>query len=235
VPEQTWSSAGFLDSTIHGLLGLQVDSLASQLTFAPSPPAFWNDLSVSNIPLADRSVSLSLHRTHNSLSLQVENSGGPFQLKFTPNLPLGAEIQNARLNDRPIDGTIGTFPQQTVAQVVLTAPHGTSRLLLTVNGGVSIMPDKYFPEAGQPSAGIRIVDGRLSGRKLIIVADVPMGRSSYLDLQSEWKLVIHGGTSLKLIGPGLYRLTFRPESNLSGNYHQIKAEVEIKRPLAKCP
>ncbi len=137
VPEQTWSSAGFLDSTIRGLLGLQVDSLASQLTFAPSPRALWNDLSVSNIRLADRSVSLSMHRTRNSLSLQIENSGGPFQLKFTPNLPLGTEILNARLNDSPIDATIGNFPQQTVAQVVLTAPHGTSRLLLVVNGGVS--------------------------------------------------------------------------------------------------
>ena len=60
------------------------------------------------------------------------------------------------------------------------------------------MPDEYFPEAGQPSAGIRIVDVRLSGRKLIIVADVPTGRSSYLDLQSEWKLISHGEQLVKV-------------------------------------
>lgn len=227
VPEQTWSSAGFLNSTIHGLLGLQIDSLASQLTFAPSPLGSWNDLSVSNIPLAGRSVSLRLHRTPNSLSLQIENSGSPFQLKFTPNLPLGAEILNARLNDSPIDATIGNFPQQTVAQVALTAPHGTSRLMLAVKGGVSIIPDEYFPEAGQPSAGIRIVDLRLSGRKLTFVVDVPTGRSSRLNLQSAWKLVSQGNTSLQLIGPRLYRLNFPPDSTLSAHYHQLHAEVAI--------
>ena len=39
VPEQTWSSAGLLDATARGLLGLEIDGIANRLRFAPHVPA----------------------------------------------------------------------------------------------------------------------------------------------------------------------------------------------------
>jgi glycogen debranching enzyme len=49
VPEQTWSSAGFLDATVHGLLGLDVDSTANRITFTPHLPAAWNSVSIEHV------------------------------------------------------------------------------------------------------------------------------------------------------------------------------------------
>ncbi len=53
VPAQTWSSAGFLESAVRGLLGLDVAPRARALTFAPYLPPDWPELTVRHIVVGD--------------------------------------------------------------------------------------------------------------------------------------------------------------------------------------
>jgi glycogen debranching enzyme len=92
VPEQTWSSAGFLDGTVHGLLGLTVDALANRITFAPHLPAVWDSISIENIHLSKALISLVLKRTTQGFMMEIDNPGRACSIDFSPQLPLGAHL-----------------------------------------------------------------------------------------------------------------------------------------------
>ena len=228
VPEQTWSSAGFLISTIHGLLGLETDSLTRTLTFAPRLPSEWHDLSLSNVSFGGASVSLAFHCDTESLTLVVENSGPRFQLQFNPNLPLGAVLREASLNDKPLAATIQNYPQQTEAEISALVPHGKSEIHLEWRGGVSVVLENPDPVLGEPNAGLRIVDIHLENRRLAIEADAPEGRESHLQLVSAWGVANATGVTAQPAGSERIELSFPAASTGSALYHRVQAAIEFK-------
>jgi glycogen debranching enzyme len=62
VPEQTWSTAGVLQATIVGLLGIEVDGLQRTLHFSPRLPAQWNFMRVEQLQLPRADVALDFER-----------------------------------------------------------------------------------------------------------------------------------------------------------------------------
>jgi glycogen debranching enzyme len=228
VPEQTWSSAGFIEATIHGLLGLQVDSIANRLVFAPCLPAAWSDVSLAHIQLSGASVSLELHRDADGITLGIDNSGAPFKFEFVPDLPLGAKLRRAVFNHQPVAGTVESFQQQTNARVTLNAPHGKSELRLDLQGGISVIPDAPEPLRGDPSVGIRIVDVHLEGSALKVAADVPVDRASHLRLKTTWEIAGADGATVQPIAAGLVELTFAATHDASTPYRRAQATIELK-------
>lgn len=228
VPEQTWSSAGFLGLTVHGLLGLQTDSLAGRLVFAPRLPAQWNDVAVKRIELAGASVSLLLHREANRLKVAIDNDGPPIKFEFSPDLPLGATIQHAVFNHQPIAAKAGNYAQQTTATVVAVVPKGRSEIELDWRGGVSIIQDVPAPQLGDASANIHVVDVHLNGKTLTIAADVPTDRASHLRLQTDWPIASLDGASARKDAEGLTEVTFAATANAPAAYRRANATIEIK-------
>jgi glycogen debranching enzyme len=228
VPEQTWSSAGFLIATIHGLLGLQIDSQSRILTFAPRLPADWRDLSLSNVSVGNASISLAIHSDAESLTLVVENQGPAFQLRFNPNLPLGAVLRTTSLNNQPLAATMQNYPQQTEAQISALVPHGKSEIHLEWLGGVSVVLDNPDPVPGEPGAGLRIVRVHLEGRRLTIEADAPEGDESHLQLVTQWTIANSSGVAVRPDGIGKIELTFPMASPGSTSYHRVQAAIEFK-------
>lgn len=228
VPEQTWSSTGFLEATIHGLLGLQVDASANRLVFAPRLPVEWNDLTLAKIQLSGRSISLALHRTADELTLRIDNPGDSFELEFAPDLPLGAKLLRTVFNARPIAATLESYRQQTNAKVTLSAPHGHSELQLAFVGGISVITDAPHPMLGEASTGVRLIDVHLDGNRLTIDADVPTGRASHLQLQTAWKTASASEVIVQQIGPDLGDVTFAETPNASTPYLRVHAELSCK-------
>jgi glycogen debranching enzyme len=91
VPEQTWSSAGFLSATIRGMLGLQPDATSNLLEFAPQLPASWRTLRVERVRVGQSVVDLHWKATSDGVTLDVQNSGPPFRLRWTERGQDGAE------------------------------------------------------------------------------------------------------------------------------------------------
>ena len=83
VPEQTWSSAGFLSATMAGLLGLNIDARANALHFAPQPPPSWPTLRVAQIRVGASVVDLEWQRSDTGQTLAVHNRGPSFQLVWS--------------------------------------------------------------------------------------------------------------------------------------------------------
>ena len=100
VPEQTWSSAEFVSAAVHGLLGLEREAAANHLTFAPHLPPSWSQVTVAHVPMRSATVAFKLARVGAGLDLDIENDGEPFDLTFSPEIPLGARLLEAEIDGK---------------------------------------------------------------------------------------------------------------------------------------
>ncbi len=231
VPEQTWSSAGFVTATIQGLLGLQPDPLAHRLTFAPHLPSTWHDLTLAHIPLADAKLTFTLHQTSDQLNLTIDNPGPTFTLTFAPTLPLGAIIAHAELNNHPVRPTTQQDLPDTVANLILDIPHGPSQLHLLLHGGLSVLLPTSTPLLGDLSHNLHLIDLHLSNDTLTLTADIPADRTSTLDIATDWTLLFATNATAETPAPHLLRLTLHPQTNtpITNHYQRVEATLHLHR------
>ncbi len=231
VPEQTWSSAGFVASSIHGLLGLQVDGLKQTIIFAPRLPSTWHDLSVAHVPLSGAKLSFALHQSNTDLELKIDNPGVPFLLNFSPTLPLGTRVDNVEVNHRAIRITVTQDLPDTVADVRCEIRHGTTEVHMTLRGGLYLIPSDPQPLLGDPSHDIRIIDARLTGDALKITADIPTDHAATLDISTPWTIISSTNAKVETVAPQLIRVTFQAPGNSSVVDHtqRIQASFQLKR------
>jgi len=229
VPEQTWSSAGFLDATVHGLLGLQIDALDRRLLFAPHLPAQWNDLSIEHLHLSGAAeISLKLHRTATGTTLQIDNRGDAFRCEFTPELPWGAKLRQSTLNGRDAPVELQQHAQEADAHAAFEVPHGESVLHLDFEGGVSVIPDQSVPIIGEASSGIRIVGVHLDGHVLSLDIDAPSTHESRIFLQTAWSVASARGVATNPKSDGEIELICAANDKAREPYHRVHAIVEFK-------
>jgi len=230
VPEQTWSSAGFLEATIRGLLGLHVDAAANHVVFAPHLPAAWRGVTLHRVRVGSTSLDLALRRTPQGLALSIDNTGTSCSFEFAPQLPLGAHLVRATLNGKPISANLDTLPQETVARIALNAPHGTNELALDIEGGIALLQPPPTLQLGQFPHDIHIVDLALTGRTLALVADVPADREAHLQLQTSWTLANVAGATAHSLPDGRLDLLFAPsvENPQAVPYRRLRAVLTFQ-------
>ena len=209
VPEQTWSPAGFLNSAVHGLLGLEADSVGRRIVFAPHLPFAWREVSVTNVRLADASVGLTLRRDRDGFVLKIDNPTTPFHLEFAPEIPLGSVLGKADMNHQQITAVSREYPQDQDAKVELNVPHGESELRIAFSGGVSIDVPSRRTLIGDSSAGPHLVSANLEDRVLTIVADIPEDRDSRVDLHSAWMIANGQESNVRKDADDSYELIFK--------------------------
>jgi glycogen debranching enzyme len=211
VPEQTWSSASFLSSAVHGLLGLAREAQTNSLEFSPHLPSGWDRLSVSNIKVSGGTVAMKITQLPGQLQLLAENSGGPVKLFFSPQIPFGAHLRGAELDGKPVNARLDAHDQDTHATVNFTLPKGKSQCLIRYQGGISVSVKEAIPLVGESSKGIKLTAVTYKAANLVLNADVLRDTSiSTIELRTtEQPLQAHGAT-LTPVSPGLYDLTINP-------------------------
>ena len=232
VPEQTWSSAAFLSSAIQGLLGLERDAQGNQLAFSPHMPADWDRLSIAHLTVGGGALSMVLSRTSEGLDLEIENSGGPVALVFSPEIPLGAEHLRAQWNGKAMNARIEPNPQDAHAIVTVTVPNGKSHCVLRYQGGVSVDVRPSSPLVGDASQGIKIVSAVYTAKRLSILADVsPNAAASTIELRTTDKPAEVQGAKLTLVSPPMYQLAVNPpdtgSSALPDGYRRAQITVSL--------
>lgn len=229
VPEQTWSSAGFISASVHGLLGLQVDALDRKISFAPSIPSTWHDLTVARVPFLDAKLLFTLHQSDREIDLRIDNPGSSFSLRFEPTLPLGAIVDRVEVNEQRTRGL--TSPGETQTSVDVEVEHGANEVRMALHGGVSILATNSTPLLGEASHDIHIIDAHLVGDTLKITADVPAERGASMEIATDWRVVNASNANVDRIAPGLDRITFvAPRGGIVINhYQQIEATLQFER------
>ena len=168
VPEQTWSSAGFLRAGVEAMLGLEPRPARNTLGFAPHLPADWGEVTVRNVRVGTARLTVRFTRDIAVLTLAVENSGAPLAIDFAPELPLGAMPTAATVNDRPAEVALETHAHDSHARLRFTAATGTTTVRVVTTGGVMVAARATAPELGQRSRNPMLVDARLDGDLLIL-------------------------------------------------------------------
>jgi glycogen debranching enzyme len=240
VPEQTWSSAAFLSSAVHGLLGLARQAQTNSLEFSPHLPASWDRLSVSNIKVSDGTVAMTITQRPGELQLQTENSGSPVKLLFSPQIPTGAHLSGAEVDGKPVHARLDAHEQDTHATVTFTLPKGKSQCLIRYEGGISVSVRQPEPLVGDSSKAIKLTAVTYQAANLVLKADISRDASnSIIELRTTEKPSQAHGAQLTPVSPGLYDLTVDPvakETDPAGaapEFRHIQIVVDFARPPGK--
>jgi glycogen debranching enzyme len=211
VPEQTWSSAAFLSSAVHGLLGLEREAQANRLAFSPHLPSGWDRIRVGNIRVPGGHLAMTLIRVPNGLELQTDNSGGPVELVFSPEVPLGAHLRGAELDGKRVDVQTQENAQDEHAKLRFTVPTEKSHCVIHYEGGVSLSVSSPVPLLGEPSKGIKIVSAVYKPGSLLVNADVSQdGPGAPIELRTKEKPLRARGAALRLVSDDTYELIVEP-------------------------
>jgi glycogen debranching enzyme len=198
VPEQTWCSAAFLDSTIRGLLGIEIHGTGNvsknSVTFSPRIPADWHDVSIQNLKLPQS--TLDLHQDIGIVTATIHNQGAPTEVSFDPQLPLGAKLISASCNGKPIAAQAVLEDEEEHTPLHFRANPGDTQCQLHIDGGVSILLPHPEPEIGNATSGIKLTSLKWHDHQLQMEADVNAAANNTSRIHTPWKIAtIEGATA----------------------------------------
>jgi len=230
VPAQTWSSSGFLQATVRGLLGLEVAARTRTVTFAPYLPPDWPGLTLQHVAVGGSLLTLTLRRRAETLSLDVTNTGAPLTLHFAPNIPSGARVVDLRVDGRRRRAITDEAPQDTRVRVDLRVGTGSAHCVLRYAGGVSVIPINVRPRAGEASRAPRLLAFHLDGQHLRAQVDVRGDERSAaaFDLQTDWRPTAVDGGSIRDIGPDRYRIFVEPRPAAATETGYVRVAVGVR-------
>jgi glycogen debranching enzyme len=236
VPEQTWSSAAMFSSAVRGLLGLEIDATANRVTFAPHLPMEWKSLRVNRVKLGQGDMDVSLTRSVGNIQIAIENRGEPFGLRFAPEIPFGAQLGRATMNERVISAKQENHDQDSHAVVDLTIPHGRTTCTIQYRGGVLLSVPSHTLLPGDASSGVKITGVKYKGATLLIDADFAGSYGGSILLETTDKIQHVTGATLRSTSDGVTSLDIAPgpagQQNTTG-YAHIEIAVEFANPGSK--
>jgi mannosylglycerate hydrolase MGH1-like protein len=229
VPEQTWSSASFLTTAVHGLLGLRVDGAGRHLGFAPHLPVEWSKVSLRRVRVGGSEVTLELTHSLGEMMLHVRNEGPPVKMSFDPELPLGATVHKVQIEGREVVATVEQHPQDTHAHVELDLPRGDVALGIAYIGGVAIVPVTPRPMIGNGSRTVKVVSTSLKDRVYTIELDHFASEPARFDVRTPWKVESASGARFEALTPSSYRLEVdAPPGKEEGAYRRSKVLLKFE-------
>ena len=131
VPEQTWSSAALLTSTVRGVLGLDPDVPHDKLRFEPHLLPQWTRVTLHNYRVGDRRLALMVEASEQEIRLTVVNDGKPLTLEFAPMISPDRAV-SAYVDGRNSTVTVQQTEHDEHAHMVFTVEK-TARVRLVVS------------------------------------------------------------------------------------------------------
>ncbi|MGC2639698.1 MAG: hypothetical protein WA294_21115, partial [Acidobacteriaceae bacterium] len=208
VPEQTWSSAGFLHAAIRGLFGVDIDAAQHMLTLAPHLEPRWQHVSLAQIPVGPAQVAVAIDQHPGEIDAAFSAQSGNVHLVFAPELPLGAMIVRAIIDGHPAPVTVASRAEDQHARVSFDLRGVPVHVRILCTGGVRIRVPTVTPAPGDASRGLKLTALHLDGRWLTLDADIAGVDQSSVEIDTPWTIAdVHGGSATR-ISPDWYRVTF---------------------------
>jgi hypothetical protein len=192
-------------------------------------PADWPDVSINNISMPHGRIALILHRSAQSLDLEIHNDGRPVKLLYEPELPLGAQKIEAEVHGRVVNADVLHFSEEDQAHLEINVPSGSVHCLLRFLGGVSIILPPTLPQLGDASTGMKINSVKWSDHVLHIDADLATSTGTSFEIKTPFNAVRAEGAVLRSLAEGLYELTADapPLSEREAAYRHVELKIEF--------
>ena len=144
---------------LRGMFGLEFDAQARTLTFAPHPPANWNEFAIRHVSAGSDSVDLRFERAADSITLTAQREGGAdVKLAFRPALSARAEILGVTFNGRHIAFRLEPHHGDQHVIVDASLASGANTLKIFLSNDFAVTYAALLPALGSSSEGLRIVD-----------------------------------------------------------------------------
>lgn len=227
VPEQTWSSATFFEAAFRGLLGFEVDSVRNRLTFAPHLPPAWDSVTVRNLKVGASKLNLRLGTSGNEIRLDIENEGVPVEVLFDPEIPLGAKLRRARVDNHSMAARFEPHAEDSHASLEFLLPRGATRVAIEYSSGVTLEPPLPTPVIGNASQAVEITRVNLRGRVYTVDFEYRPSAPGSFRLRTPWSIKNVTGASFEAVSRGCYLFTV-PVHPPSENEHSYQpGEVQV--------
>jgi glycogen debranching enzyme len=221
-PQQTWSAAMIVAPLIEGLLGLQTNATADEISLAPHVPADWTSFSINDLHVGSTSLSLRFQRDADGISLETTRTGGgKCTLDFSPAISLRASLAGTRLNGRSVPYRIEANDADQHVSVHFEVPPGKSKLRMRINDEFELSVTAQLPPMGTRSRGLRILSSSWTparNRLNIDVAGVPGGVYKFSLWNASEIISVEGGELDEVTGRGPELLVRFPSG--AGDYVQ---------------
>ncbi|MFH0759973.1 MAG: alpha-amylase family glycosyl hydrolase [Bacteroidota bacterium] len=176
---QCWSETMVLQPAIDGMLGLKPDAMASTLGLTLNFPFDWNSVTAENIRVGDNSISLRLVRNlnHTSLYLTSPSSSPHLTIYLTIPLPKGTKVTACTVNGQSHEYSMA---QEGIA--VELKPAKDISVVISHEGGISVLPVVHHPEPGDSSTGLKIISDELIGNRYVVKVEGLSGTPGKISL-----------------------------------------------------
>jgi glycogen debranching enzyme len=181
-PHQIWSAAMVVSPILRGMLGLEVDAIAHQVTFTPHVPADWNFFRIRNVRVGDVVLDLIYRKSADGIALEVQRTGsGDCTIEFSPALSPRARIVRVTLDGRAIANHLENHGTDQHATVQIPANRaGTLQIRTKDDFGYSV--DSHLPALGSSSQGLRVVSESWNGSSLDLDVEGKAGNQYAVNL-----------------------------------------------------
>jgi glycogen debranching enzyme len=225
VPEQTWSSAGFLDAAVRGLLGIDVRAAQNTLLLQPHMPAEWEEIGVDNIRLPHSQLGFTLRQDGSSVDLDLRNSAETVAIEFAPEIPLGATLLSAQCGVVAVAAKAISSGADTHAQLKFSAAKGLTHCHVQFSGGVALILPAPAPQIGDVSTGLKLKQLQLRESTLTLDADVHADGPRAVELRTPWPIGSISGATSKRIAQDRYTIEFAQPAQPAAGYSPRHVEI----------
>jgi hypothetical protein len=206
VPEQTWSSAGFLSTAVRGLFGLDVDAQQGSVTLAPHLPEEWEKASASRVRVGSSQLSFAFAQDLHGLTLRVHNEGEAVKLRYAPRIPLGASAVTATMDGRKVAAKVEMHAQDQHVAMELSVPRGDTEVAVRYRGGVEVIVPAAHPEVGAESVAMKVTSIELKGDELRVAVDAIPSRENAFEVRTERTVVSASDAKANKLSDGDYQI-----------------------------
>ena len=146
VPHQLFSSSAVVHPLVSGLLGLDGNALTRTLTVSPHLPVAWYEVRFENYRVGASHVAGKVTRHPGRIALELQITGPPLRVRFSPALPLHATHVSSPQTERSL------YDLHAIAEA---GPQSAVSLEIRYSGADEPMPELIIPQAGDRSRARR--------------------------------------------------------------------------------
>ncbi|HEV3511019.1 MAG TPA: hypothetical protein VGS05_04895 [Candidatus Sulfotelmatobacter sp.] len=172
-PHQIWSAAMVVSPILRGMLGLQTDAEAHQITLAPHVPADWTAFSIRNVRLGGVAVDFRYHKTADSIALEIKRSGdGDCWIEFSPGFSLRTQVLGVEMNGRSLPFKMQPNANDQHLAVRFPVNGNGASLTIRVKNDFGLTLSNELPDLGSASRGLRVISESWNASRNQLTLDV---------------------------------------------------------------